>query len=224
MALTMAFLNAARSTEETSENFHRAVPCTLEEFVVSERDIPDGYDFDGAIISGSAASVYQGDQWIEALCAWVRDAQGADFPLLGICFGAQVLASALGGSVEGQSARELGYRTVRHSGDSPLFAGIDGRFTVFVSHGDDIVELPLGARVIARNDEALHGFRMDDAFGVLSHPEFSVATAERVVEGYDDEPIRRGNPAETITEENVTAAAEADAIFDNFVAYARLQR
>jgi len=69
-----------------------------------------------------------------------------------------------------QPTRELGYHRIERAVDAPLFASVDETFVAFVSHGDDIVELPLGARKLAHSQHALHGFRKAHAFGVLFPP------------------------------------------------------
>jgi GMP synthase (glutamine-hydrolysing) len=224
MTLEFALLNASFETDATSRNFHRELTASRTEFDVSENDFPDGYGFDAALITGSGASAYDDAPWIGRLLAWVGEAFDREIPLLGICFGAQVLAEALGGRVEGQDARELGYHTVRHSGDSPLFAGIDETFVSFASHGDDVVDLPLGARRLAQTDHALHAFRKEHAFGVLFHPDYDFETAEQIVGKRAHEPQRSGNAEASLTRENYAAAEESTRVFGNFEAYVRLQQ
>lgn len=221
--MVCALLNASFETDATSRNFRRKLASTVVEFDVTEGEHPDGYAFDGAVITGSGASVYWEEPWIDRLLAWTQEAFERDVPLLGVCFGAQVLAETLGGRVEGQDTRELGYHTIHHSDDSPLFAGVDREFCSFVSHGDDIVDLPLGACKLAENEHALHAFGLDNAFGVLFHPEYDFETAERIFEKRSDEPLR-GDPDGTVTREHYEAARESARVFGNFEAYARLHR
>jgi GMP synthase (glutamine-hydrolysing) len=236
--LRLALLNASQgdSVPATRRNFRRELDADLAEFVVSEGQLPtEGYDaFDGVVVSGSAASAYWDDDWIGRTREWVRGAHEAGLPILGVCFGHQLLASALGGRVaamgDGDRAApggyELGYREVERVGETPLFEGLDRRFTVFTTHGDAVADLPPDAEVLARNDYGLHAFRVGHAFGVQFHPEYDPETAESVArskaEFLGDERVER--VVEGITDENYARACEAKRLFQNFTDYARRVR
>ena len=218
-------LNAAHGGDHTRRNFRREVDADLVEFDVTERELPDGFAFDGCIVTGSRASVYWDEPWIGELKAWVGDAVEAGLPFLGVCYGHQLLADVLGGRVEGMSEYEIGYRTVEHDG-SLLFEGVDGEFTVFTTHSDRVAELPPGADLIARNDYGIHGFRKGDVFTVQFHPEYDMETARTVTEGKDDQlsDERLQAVLDGITEENFAAACGAKTLFDNFTEYVRARR
>lgn len=146
-------------------------------------------------------------------------------PFLGICFGHQLLANVLGGSVEHMGESEIGYRQVEHDGESPLFEGVDDRFTVFTTHSDHVTRLPPGARRIAKNEYGIHGFRKDDVFAVQFHPEYDTAMAERITKGEDElSGETRQRVLDDINDDSYAAAREATAVFDNFVAYVRDRR
>ena len=218
-------LNAAHGGDHTRRNFRREVDADLVEFDVTERELPDGFAFDGCIVTGSRASVYWDEPWIGELKEWVGDAVEAGLPFLGVCYGHQLLADVLGGRVEAMDDYEIGYRTVEHD-DSRLFDGVDGEFTVFTTHSDRVAELPPGAELIAENDYGIHGFRKGDVFTVQFHPEYDMATAETVTEGKDDQLAadRIQRVLDGITEENFAAACEAKTLFDNFIEYVRERR
>lgn len=215
--LRIALLNASEDAN-TPRNFRRELDADLAEFDVQE-NIPESFDFDAAVVTGSRASVYWDEPWIESLEEWVATAAEREMALLGICFGHQVLADALGGTVEDMGEYEIGYREVE--GDGRLFSGIDGPMTVFTTHSDTVTELPPDARQIAENDYGIHGFRMGNAFGVQFHPEYDMETARTVTRGKDlpDERIQR--VLDGITEENYAKACEAKGLFDNFTEYVR---
>jgi GMP synthase (glutamine-hydrolysing) len=221
----IALLNAAHGGDHTRRNFRREVDADLVEFDVTERELPDGFAFDGCIVTGSRASVYWDEPWIGELKEWVGDAVEAGLPFLGVCYGHQLLADVLGGRVEAMDDYEIGYRTVEHD-DSRLFDGVDGEFTVFTTHSDRVAELPPGAELIAENDYGIHGFRKGDVFTVQFHPEYDMATAETVTEGKDDQLAadRIQRVLDGITEENFAAACEAKTLFDNFIEYVRERR
>ncbi|WP_132059169.1 type 1 glutamine amidotransferase [Halorussus amylolyticus] len=219
--LRIAFLNAAHEGGDTRRNFRRELDADLVEFDATGGELPDGLDFDGVVVSGSRSSVYWDEEWIAPTKEWVGDAIDAGLPYLGICWGHQLLADVLGGEVADMGEYEIGYREVEHTGDSELFDGVDDRFTAFTTHSDAVVELPPGAEELASNDYSNHGFRKGHAFGVQFHPEYDMATAEKVASGKDlpDERIQR--VLDGIDDENYAKACEAKIVFENFVAYAR---
>lgn len=124
----------------------------------------------GVILSGSPFSVNDP----EAFKADLSDIRGR-YPVLGICYGAQLMAQSSGGSVEKSDSREYG-RARLHVADcnDPLLGFIPRDSQVWMSHGDTIVRIPDGFRVIAStNDVALAAYRVDSeqTWGVQFHPE-----------------------------------------------------
>lgn len=222
--LRLALLNAAEGDEgitATNRNFRRELDADLAEFVVSRGQLPPDFDFDGVVVTGSAASAYWDEEWIQESCEWVREAHEKGLPILGICFGHQLLAAALGGSVEDMDGYEIGYRDVEHD-DSPLFEGINDQFTVFTTHGDAVTELPEDADLIAENDYGIHGFQVGHAFGVQFHPEYDMPTATRVTQTKEflgEERIEQ--VLSGITDENYASACESKQLFQNFTDYVR---
>jgi GMP synthase (glutamine-hydrolysing) len=220
-----ALLDASHGATHTRRNFRRELDASLAEFDVTAGEVPSTYDYDGVVITGSRASVYWDEPWIQSLLTWVDAAVDRQLPMLGVCYGHQVLAEALGGRVEDMGEYEIGYRTVEHRGGE-LFEGIDDRFTVFTTHSDAVVELPPGAELLAENDYGIHAFRKNHAFGVQFHPEYDPRTAEEVTRGKDDQlPAERiESVVSGITPEAYDAACEAKQLFENFVDYARRVR
>ncbi len=222
----LALLNASHG-DYTARNFRRELDANLVEFDADEGDLPGGFNFDGFVITGSRASVYQDDDWIEALVDWTTEAVEHGLPCLGICFGHQVVAVALGGRVTGMGEYEIGYREVRRVGDSRLLSGIDDTVTVFTSHQDTVVELPPGAEPIAENEYGNHGFRLTgertdrSVFTVQFHPEYDLSTAETVAGQKDLPDKKKCRVFEGITERNHEAASEAKTLFSNFTEYVR---
>lgn len=134
----------------------------------------------GAIVSGSAAMVTDRLEWSERSAAWLRDAANAGFPLLGICYGHQLLAHALGGEVgDNPEGRRMGTAKVElldGAADDPLFSGLPARFAAQVTHVQVVTRLPEGATALARaGHDPHHAFRWGVAtWGLQFHPEFSV--------------------------------------------------
>jgi len=222
--LRIAVLNAAIHDEDgyTRRNFRRELDGETVEFDVDEGELPDSFDFDAIAVTGSAASVYWDDDWIDPTKEYVREAVDRGIPVLGVCFGHQLLGDVLGGTVEEMDHAAIGYREIRRVGDSPLLEGLGDTFVAFVTHGDAVTELPPGADPIAETDVANYGFQVGHAFAVQFHPEYDADTARWVIEGKDflDEEEIEALLAE-VTEENVAAAAETKRLFDNFAEYVR---
>ena len=224
--LRFALLNAAHDGANTRRNFRRELDADLVEFSASDGHLPDHTEFDGVVVTGSRSSVYWDEEWIPPLIDYVAEAADAGLPVLGVCYGHQVLAEALGGRVAGMDGFEIGYNEVRHRGDDALFAGIDEEFTVFTTHGDAVVELPPSATLIAENDHGVHAFRDGHCWGVQFHPEYDLRTAREVTEGKRERlgDARVDGVLADISPEAYDAACEAKGLFDNFAEYARRLR
>jgi GMP synthase (glutamine-hydrolysing) len=224
----LAMLNASHSVHATRRNFRRELDADLAEFALTEEQYPDGFDYDGFVVSGSASSVYWEEPWLPATREWVAEAIDRGIPALGICFGHQLLADTLGGTVEDMGEYELGYRTVERTDagrEDPVHGGLDDEFFVFTTHSDAVTELPPGATRTAENDYGIHGFRDGHVFGMQSHPEYDLDTARSVAEGKESEEYVSDEQLRAVladvTESNFDRAAETKRVFDDFLAYVR---
>ncbi len=121
--------------------------------------------------------------------AYVAAAVDADVPVLGICFGAQVVASALGGEVRPAGSQELGWLPIEPVDDSS--GGADGieAGPWFQWHADTFT-LPPGARLLASSDVGPQAFRVGSALGVQFHPEVTPEIVGRWAAG-DPAPLTR---------------------------------
>ncbi len=130
----------------------------------------------GLILSGGPCSVYDdgAPQLPEGLLELRRAGDGAAMPVLGICYGLQAMAHALGGGVERAARREFGRAGIFVDTTDALMAGIPEGSNVWMSHGDHLTRLPEGYEVIAHTSNApiaavrAHG---RPHFGVQFHPE-----------------------------------------------------
>src|SRR5690606_2484463 len=107
----------------------------------------------GAVLTGSGAMVTDRLDWSEATAEWLRGAVAAGLPLLGICYGHQLLADALGGRVaDHPDGREVGTieveRLAAADGDA-LFDAAPARFRAHATHEQSVLELPPGAVALA---------------------------------------------------------------------------
>ena len=215
MGLRIALLNASYDDSNTARNFRRELDGDLSVFSAVDRELPTSYEFDAVVVTGSRASVYEEEPWIADARDWVAGALDRGLPALGICWGHQLLADVLGGTVEPMGEYELGYRTVRHTGDD-VFEGVPETFTVFTTHSDAVTDLPPGADRIAENEYGIQGFRHGNVYGLQSHPEYDPRTAETVARGKDLPEERIESVCAGITESAYDEAKTAKRVFDNF--------
>ncbi len=122
----------------------------------------------GIVLSGGPASVYEPDAPLAP--PYVFD---SGLPVLGICYGMQLLAHQLGGAVAPGQRREYGPATIDVAAASPLFDALPPRLPVWMSHGDQVSRLPEGFRSLARSDNSPYAVIADDRgrFGLQFHPE-----------------------------------------------------
>ncbi len=154
-------------------------------FDVQAGDLPDAAAFDGAIITGSAAGVYEDHGWIPPLLKWIRNARGRT-RLVGVCFGHQAMAQALGGRVE-KSGRGwgVGLHRYRVIALQPWMTPALPEIALSASHQDQVVVKPEDARVTLASDFTPYAGLAwgDDAISFQPHPEFSRAFTGALVEG-----------------------------------------
>jgi GMP synthase-like glutamine amidotransferase len=154
-------------------------------FDVQALDFPDAPDAcDAYLVTGSAAGVYDPLPWIEPLKQFLVSAKGRA-KLVGVCFGHQIMAEAFGGRVikspKGWGLGLHAYEVVRRE---PWMDG-DGPVAIPVSHQDQVVELPPGARVVARSEFTPYGvlaWSDQPAISMQHHPEFDPAYASALIE------------------------------------------
>ncbi len=119
-----------------------------------ESTLPAVEGLEGVLVTGSPKSVTAPEPWMEPLAAWLLDA-ARRIPVLGVCFGHQLLAAALGGRVErNPRGREAGTTEVRLTDAGradPLFSGMPARFAAQQTHEDHVSRLPEGAVLLAGN-------------------------------------------------------------------------
>ncbi len=131
----------------------------------------DDKDVIGVILSGSPLSVYQDD-------AFRVDLSGirGRLPILGICYGAQLISYTNGGKVESAGTREYGRQNLQYiDHTNPLFKGFEEHSQVWMSHGDSITALPVGAQRIASTETVENAAYYipgeKPVFGTQFHPE-----------------------------------------------------
>lgn len=193
--------------------------------VEHDEPLPTREGFAGVIVTGSAAMVTELLPWSEASAAWLRDAAHAGLPLLGICYGHQLIAHALGGQVGyNPVGREMGTVDITlqpGARDDPLFAGLPAQFTVQATHLQTVLGLPEGARLLATSQQdAACAFRWGQrAWGVQFHPEFSTMHMCGYIRARRDALASEGLDAAAM-EQAVRATPRARQLLRRFVAIA----
>ncbi|MFL1483049.1 glutamine amidotransferase [Marinobacter sp. LN3S78] len=154
--------------------------------VTRERPPDSVTDWLGVVVTGSPAMVTEQAAWSEQTAAWLREAIGQGVPVLGVCYGHQLLAHAFGGRVGfREQGRESGTFQIGLNTDGerdPLLGQLPAEFSAHLTHAQSVLELPTEASLLARSDGEPHqAFRIGQhAWGVQFHPEFD----ERIMKGY----------------------------------------
>ena len=131
-------------------------------------ELPPIQPGDGYIITGSRADSFSDDDWVAALRDWIRAAEKASVAVIGICFGHQIIAQALGGRAGRAGAWGVGRMPAQTHGLPFDVANI------LVSHQDQVLELPPNAQRLMSSDFCPNfAFRTGHLVGVQGHPEFT---------------------------------------------------
>ena len=162
-------------------------------------DLPHPNDFDRVIVSGSKASCNDSEPWALQLLNFIHQTLSAQKPFLGICYGHQMLARALGGiqMVRKRREPEFGWTEIEVIEDSPLFRGLPRKFHTLNLHYDEISALPPGMKNLARSkDCAVQAVQLRDlpVFGIQFHPERELEAADKDLAKYK----KKGRPKHLI--------------------------
>ncbi len=168
-----------------------------------------------AVVLGATPSVFDpGVPWIADELRFIVAADAAGVPLLGVCFGAQAIAAALGGRVRPAPRPEIGWIDVR--GDGSPFA--DGPWLAWHR---DVIELPPGARRLAHNAVGVQAYRLDRHLAVQFHPEATTEITAGWVAESPEELRALGIDGRALIAESrrheAAAREHAFALFDGFV-------
>ncbi len=141
--------------------------------------------WDGIVITGSPASVHHEEPWSEAAAAWSRRQVEKGTPTLGVCYGHQLLAHALGGETGPAARHEVGQFPIEVLDDDPLFEGLPRPMPTFLIHYDEVTRMPEGARLLARSPRCpVQAFAIGDHVRAVQwHPEFdAIAVREAIAQ------------------------------------------
>lgn len=162
-----------------------------------ENDLPKNLEgFDRILISGSKTSILDTSEWTQKLEGLVKKVLSLRKPLLGVCYGHQIIARAIGGisSVRVGSTPEYGWTQIERTAHAPLFNGLPDRFWSFSAHREEVSVLPQGLRAFAKSDVcAIQAFEVEGhpAYGIQFHPEWDLEAGEKTLA----ERKKKGEPS-----------------------------
>ena len=189
-----------------------------EHLVPTDGPLPSLDGVDHVVVLGAVWSVYDEatiGHWISQELAWLREADAAAVPVLGICFGAQALTTALGGTVERAPRMEVGWTTVETLHPDVI---CEGPWLEF--HGDRCLPPP-GANLLAQNELCVQAFSVGPHLAVQFHPEPDAVQLRRwLAEGGAEEAERAGQDPEKLLAQTEAEEPFAAKRADDLVAVA----
>lgn len=161
-------------------------------------ELPSEEYISGVIITGSHSMMPEHEKWSEDIMVWLREIASYGIPILGICYGHQLIAEAFGGKV-GYSSKGIEIGTVKinltdEGKKDLLFSVLPNEFLGYATHTQTVIKLPEEAKLLAYNEhEPHHGFCIKDhIWGVQFHPEFNGEIMFNYIKEQEDSIIRWG--------------------------------
>lgn len=167
--------------------------------------LPDADLFSAVVITGSHHMVTECLPWSEAAAGWLAQAVRQGMFVLGICYGHQLLAHALGGEVDDNPGGSEYGCTMIHlhpaACQDPLFSQMPNEFLAQVCHKQSVLKAPPGAIVLAYSSkDNCQAFVMDNAWGVQFHPEFDAEVMRLYLRQFRQVLIDEGQEPEALLE------------------------
>ncbi len=190
--------------------------------------LPSAGRFAAVLVTGSASMVTERADWSERTAAWLALAARSNaVPVLGICYGHQLLAHGLGGRVDWNPlGRQIGTQSLQTAAQAttdPLFAAVAPGFRAQTTHQQSVIEAPPGAQVLASSSLDPHqALRFGErAWGLQFHPEFSAGIMAGYIRGRRERLVSEGlDPARLLRECGPTPQARW--LLRSFVRLARV--
>lgn len=174
-----------------------------EGYGVAQGELPDSPEAcDAYLITGSPKGVYDSDGWIAALSEFIRESYRAGTQLVGICFGHQILAHALGGRAEkSEKGWGIGLKSIAIEKSRDWMVGAPDRCSLYFVHQDQVIDLPPGAELLGGSPFCPNAFYTiaDRVLSIQGHPELTAEIMRDVL----------ANLKHTVQPEMLSAAAES---------------
>lgn len=192
-------------TEMFADRYQSVDPdLAVQGYAVVDNVFPDTViECDAWLVTGSKHGVYDDLPWIAPLKTFLCEARAARVPLIGICFGHQIMAEAFGGRAE-KSDKGWGCGVHDYDVTKPVsWMTPTDRFSMYAMHQDQVTEIPDDATVLATSGFCSHAMLsygdpdLPDAISIQPHPEFDETYARKLVEWRTGDviPESRGLPA-----------------------------
>lgn len=168
--------------------------------------LPDPGQLKGIVITGSPAGVYDDLPWLDPLRKFIREAYGKRTPMLGVCFGHQIMADALGGDVrKSDKGWGLGRHTYEVKHRPGYMQAAPAELAIACSHQDQVITPPREAQVILGSDFTPNAglvYRNGAALSFQPHPEFTDDYTLALAE------LRRGTAPESVVDKAFASIAK----------------
>jgi GMP synthase (glutamine-hydrolysing) len=224
------FEEIARERGDYDAWFQRALGRSDEDFralrVFAGEPLPVDFDYAGVVVTGSWSMVTDREPWSEASGDYLREAAQRGRPILGVCYGHQLLAQAFGGSVgfnpEGRHAGTARLELTAAAESDPLFAGFSSPMLVQVSHSQRVLAPPPGALLLGHcARDPYHAFRLGEScWGVQFHPEFDATVSRRYIELRRAKIVEEGLDPDALIA-GVRASVDGERLLQRFAQLAR---
>lgn len=189
--------------------------------VYLDQPLPDVRHVSGVLITGSPSMVSAREPWSELTAEWLNKVLDYEVPVLGVCYGHQLLAHALGGKVgPNPLGRQIGTVSARRldcAVEDPLLGELPATFMSQCSHSEAVLELPPGASRLATSPLSENfAVRFSNmAWGVQFHPEFSSTVTKKYIHYRSKDIESEGlNPTKLINK--VVSAPESKTVLTTF--------
>lgn len=170
----------------------------------SGEPLPSVASLSGIIITGSHDMVTDKHPWSEKTAAWIKQAVESETPVLGVCYGHQLLAHAMGGVVgdnpQGKEFGTVSIRLNREGQRDQLFEDMPGTFPAQACHSQSVLQLPAEATLLASSVmDPHHAFAIGKrAWGVQFHPEFNRDVLRLYIQRFADDLTVQGRDVDSL--------------------------
>ena len=166
--------------------------------VAAGESLPMPQEVAGALITGSAAMVTERAPWSERTAGWIRNAMDVDLPLLGVCYGHQLMSHALGGRVDYlPGGREIGTMPIEllpEAQRDSLTAQLTAPFRAHTTHEQSVMDIPKDTKILARSERDPHHLLRygRNAVSMQFHPEFNADVMRAYIKRKHRDMCREG--------------------------------